>query len=292
MTRIAWIYLLTVVGIAFAAIFVRLALPAPPTITGFYRMFFATLALGAWLLLRRQRIRVTGRAALYAVAAGVCFGFDLAFWHISILETSVALATLLVNLTPIHVGLYAVLVRREHLGARFTGGAALALVGCFALLSDPGGAAGGLRGAGFAIIASFFYAGYLLWMSEARRQIDTLSGLFLMTAASTLVLGAAALALGDPFRGFPAGSWAAMLGVATITQVGGVMGVVWLLRHLSAHFVSVSLLAQPVAAAGLAWLLLAEPLGALEMASGAVVLTGIALAASAPRAAPLPDGAD
>jgi drug/metabolite transporter (DMT)-like permease len=283
-TRIAWIYLLTVAGIAFAAIFVRLALPAPPIITGFYRMLFASLALGVWFGVRRQRIQVTGRAALFAVAAGVCFGFDLAFWHISILGTSVALATLLVNLTPIHVGLYAVLVRRERLGARFTSGAALALCGSAVLLGDPGGAAGGLRGAGFAIIASLFYAGYLLWMSEARRKIDTLSALFLMTATATAVLGAAGLALGDPFHGFPASAWAAMLGVALISQLGGVMGVVWLLRHLPAHVASVALLAQPVAAAGLAWLLLGEPLGALEMLGGVVVLAGIGLAASAPRA--------
>jgi drug/metabolite transporter (DMT)-like permease len=60
--------------------------------------------------------------------------------------------------------------------------------------------------------------------------------------------------------------------------------VVWLLRHLPAHLASVSLLAQPVAAAVLAWLLLDEPLGATEIAAGAVVLAGIALAASAPRA--------
>jgi drug/metabolite transporter (DMT)-like permease len=78
-----------------------------------------------------------------------------------------------------------------------------------------------------------------------------------------------------------------MLGVATIAQLGGVMGVVWLLRHLPAQLASVSLLAQPVAAALLAWLLLDEPLGATAIVAGCVVLAGIALAASAPRA-PLP----
>lgn len=284
MTRSVWIYLLTITSIGFAAIFVRLALPAPPTITGFYRMFFASLALCLWFALRREPIHLRGRPALYAAAAGVCFGCDLTFWHISILETSVALATLLVNLTPIHVGLYAVLVRRERLGARFVAGAALALLGSVFLIGEPSADAGGLRGAGFAIIASLFYAGYLLWMSAARRALDTLPALFAMTAAATAVLGSAALAFGDPFHGFPWHAWAAMLGVATIAQLGGVMGIVWLLRHLPAHLASVLLLAQPVAAALLAWLLLDEPLGAIPMLAGGVVLAGIALAASAPRA--------
>jgi len=56
-------------GISFAAIFVRLALPAPPVVTGFYRMLFATLLLAAWLLVRRQRVYFRGRAALVAIAA-------------------------------------------------------------------------------------------------------------------------------------------------------------------------------------------------------------------------------
>jgi drug/metabolite transporter (DMT)-like permease len=279
--RSLWIYALTIVGIAFAAVFVRLALPAPPTITGFYRMLFAALAMGAWALLTRRRVRWRGRAAGVALASGVCFGLDLAFWHTSIIETSVGLATLLVNLTPVHLGVYAVAVRGERLAPRFVAGAALALCGMLLLLGVPDPAGGGLRGPGFAIVASLFYAVYLLWMSEARRELDAFSALLLMTGASTAVLGVAALALGDPFRGFPPHSWAAMLGCALLTQVGGVLGVVWLLRHLPPTLASVSLLAQPVGAALLAWLLLAEPIGPLQAAGGAVVLAGIALAAAA-----------
>src|SRR5262245_1030978 len=133
-----WVYLLTILGTSFAAIFVRLALPAPPTVTGFYRMAFAALPLGAWLWLRGERVPWRGRAAGYALASGVCFGFDLAFWHTSIIETSVGLATLLVNLTPVHLGLYALLVRRERLAPGFVAGAALALLGMALLLGMPG----------------------------------------------------------------------------------------------------------------------------------------------------------
>ncbi|HVN40465.1 MAG TPA: DMT family transporter [Myxococcota bacterium] len=283
MPRIVWVYPLTILGIAFAAIFVRLALPAPPTITGFYRMFFAAIAMAAWAALARRRVLWRGRAAAFALASGVCFGLDLAFWHTSIVLTSVGLATLLVNLTPVHLGVYAVTVRRERLAPRFVAGAALALAGMVLLLGVPGlhasGHAGGLRGAGFAIVASLFYAGYLLLMSEARREMDAFDALLLMTLASAGVLATVALAAGNPFGGFSASSWAAMLGCALLTQVGGVLGVVWLLRHLPPTYASVTLLAQPVCAALLAWLLLGEAIGPLQTAGGAVVLAGIALAA-------------
>jgi len=277
--RIVWVYPLTILGIAFAAIFVRLALPAPPTITGFYRMFFAAIAMAAWAALTRRRVVWRGRAAFFALASGASFGLDLAFWHTSIVETSVGLATLLVNLTPVHLGVYAVTVRRERLAPRFVAGAALALAGMVLLLGVPGLHTHGLRGPAFAIVASLFYAGYLLLMSEARREMDSFDALLLMTLASAVVLAAVALAAGNPFGGFSGASWAAMLGVALLTQVGGVLGVVWLLRHLPPTYASVTLLAQPVCAALLAWLLLGEAIGPLQAAGGAVVLAGIALAA-------------
>ena len=40
------------------------------------------------------------------IAAGFCFAGDLAFWHWSIVLTSVANSTLLANLAPIFVALY------------------------------------------------------------------------------------------------------------------------------------------------------------------------------------------
>jgi drug/metabolite transporter (DMT)-like permease len=272
-----------IAGMSFAAIFVRLALPAPPIVTGFYRMSLAALPLGAWLWWRGPRVPWRGRAARFALVSGACFGADLAFWHTSIVETSVGLATLLVNLTPVHLGVYAVLVRRERLAARFVAGAGLALAGMGVLLGFPGAAGGSLRGPAFAVIASLFYAGYLLCMAEARRTLPAAPALFLMTLAAAAVLGAAGLASGDAFSGFPAHSWAAMLGCALLTQLGGVLGVVWLLRHLPPTYTSVTLLAQPVGAALLAWLLLAEPIGALAAFGGALVLCGIALAARSPR---------
>ena len=283
MPRSVWIYPLMIAGMSFAAIFVRLALPAPPVVTGFYRMSLAALPLGAWLWWRGVRVPWRGRAARYALASGACFGADLAFWHTSIVETSVGLATLLVNLTPVHLGVYAVLVRRERLAPRFVAGAALALAGMGVLLGLPGADAGSLRGPALAVIASLFYAGYLLCMAETRRELSVLPALFLMTLTAAAVLGAAGLAAGDAFSGFPAHSWAAMLGCALLTQLGGVLGVVWLLRHLPPIYTSVTLLAQPVGAALLAWGLLGEPIGPLQAAGGALVLCGIALAARTPR---------
>ena len=122
MTRVTITFLAGAVGISFAAIFVRVALPAPPLITAFYRMLFASALVGAWILLRRRPLGLSRRPTALALAAGVCFGTDLGLWHVSLVHTTVATATLLVNITPIHVGLFTVLVLHESLRRRFLAG--------------------------------------------------------------------------------------------------------------------------------------------------------------------------
>jgi drug/metabolite transporter (DMT)-like permease len=268
-----------VLGISFAALFVRWALPAPPVITGFYRMLFAGLIVGVWLVATRRPVVWRGRAAFYAACSGACFGTDLALWHTSIVHTSVALSTLLVNTTPIYVGLYATLVLRESLDRRFTTGAGLALLGTVVLLGVPEEGAGQLAGAALALFAAVFYAGYLLLMRAARQGgVDAVSALFVMTACAAAALAGYGWLGGDAFAGFPTSSWLAMLGAATVTQIGGVMGIIWTLRFLPATIASVALLAQPVGTAILGWLLLGEAIGPVQVVGGATVLAGIVLA--------------
>ena len=88
------------------------------------------------------------------------------------------------------------------------------------------------------------------------------------------------LALLAPGPFWPAGvdGWLVLIALALVTQVAGQGLIVYALAHLPAAFGSVSLLVQPVIAAGLAWLLFAEALGPLELAGAGLVLAGIAMA--------------
>ena len=179
-------------------------------------------------------------------------------WHTSIVLTTVAMATLLVNTTPLYVGLWAALVERVRFETRFLLGALLALAGTVLLLGLPQAGAGDVRGAALALAAAVCYAGYLLLMRAARHGTATAPLLFLTSASATATLGLAAALRGDAFSGFPASSWGAMLGAAVLSQLGGQMGVIWSLRYLPATVTSVALLAQPVGTALLGWWLLGE----------------------------------
>jgi drug/metabolite transporter (DMT)-like permease len=241
-------------------------------------MLFASAVLLAALAFRRRGARSSRRAILLATAAGLCFGTDLAFWHVSITRTSVANATLFVNTTPLYVGLWAALVLRTRLAPRFAAGAVLAFAGAALVLGAEWSGGGLPAGEMLALVAALFYSGYLLLMKAARHGAGAAEAVLAASLSATAVLGLYALALGDPFVGFPARSWAAFLGVALLSQAGGVTAIAWALRHLPATFASVALLAQPVATAILGWWLLGEAIAPLQAAGGAAVLAGIALA--------------
>jgi drug/metabolite transporter (DMT)-like permease len=271
-------FALGALGISSSAIFVRIALPAPPVITAFYRTLFALVPLAILALLQRERARGGRRGRLLALAAGALLGTDLAFWHTSIVRTSVANASLLVNLTPIPVGLYAAWVLRERPERRFVLGAALALLGTGLLLGANLGARTALGGDVLALVAALFYAGYLVMMKAVRRGVDLAGATLFSTLGAICVLGLYAAALGNPFTGFPARSWAAFVATALISQVASVMAITWGLRWLRATFASVGLLLQPLGAALLGWLVLGEGLAPLQALGGAAALAGIFLA--------------
>jgi drug/metabolite transporter (DMT)-like permease len=112
-------------------------------------------------------------------------------------------------------------------------------------------------------------------VSRQRQQFSTVDLMFWSTLACAVVLLPVTLLTGEVFWPQSARGWAMLLGMALVSQVAGQGLIAWGMAHLPASFSSVSLLVQPVAAAILAWLLLAEPFGALQALGGAIVLAGI-----------------
>ena len=72
--------------------------------------------------------------------------------------------------------------------------------------------------------------------------------------------------------------WWILIGLALISHAAGQGLIAYALAHLPAPFSSVGLLLQPVVAALFAWALLSEPVVALQIAGGLVVLAAIWLA--------------
>ncbi|MBI1725198.1 MAG: EamA family transporter, partial [Candidatus Tectomicrobia bacterium] len=88
-------------------------------------------------------------------------------------------------------------------------------------------------------------------------------------------MGAAGLA-GQPLAGFSLETWLLLAALAAGPTLLGHTAVNYALAHLPPGRVALAILGEPVAAAALAWGLLAEPLTPARAAAGGLILAGIA----------------
>ncbi len=282
-SRLALITLfLGAAGIAFAPIFVRLSTVGPVT-TAFYRLALALPLLWVWMQREAAAQPHSPRPATrrdYAefALAGFFFAGDLAVWHWSLRLTSVADGTLLPNCAPVFVTLGAWLLFGEKITGRFVAGMVLAMVGAALVVGASWGKGTHLLGNVLGLVTAALYGSYMLSLKRLRATFSTAtimswSGLF-----SALALLVIALLSGESLVIPDWHAWAVLLGLAWISHAAGQSLIAYAFAHLPASFSSVGLLLQPVLAAGLAWVLLAEPIGWSQAIGGAVVLAGIILA--------------
>ena len=263
-------------------IFVRLAAPEiGPFASAFWRVALALPLLYGWMRLEAApaRRRPDGPILL----AGAAFAGDLVFWHLAILATTVANATFFATTAPVFVILITWLVFRRAVGGRTWSGLALCLAGGAALIGQslevaPGRITGDLYG----IVTAIFFALYFLGVSRARAG----SGAGRVTFLSTLVTAAIVLVVAvafDESRFWPAspGVWAALGGLAIISQAGGQGLLAVALGRLPAVFSSLVIFLEAMFAAAAGWVVLGEALSAVQYAGGALILAGIWL--SRPR---------
>jgi len=215
----------------------------------------------------------------------VFFACDLGAWHLSIVFTSVANATLLANVAPLFVTLGGFLLFRERFTRLFLFGLALAMGGAGILMGDslmlsPVTFRGDLLG----VLTAVFYASYILAIGRLRARLSTPMVLFWSTLVSAILLWPAALASGEAILPTSAFGWFILVALALVSQVIGTGLIAYALAHLPAAFSSVGLLLQPVLAAALAWILFGESLGAMQGLGALGVLFGIALARKGSRA--------
>ncbi|UCF74653.1 MAG: DMT family transporter [Betaproteobacteria bacterium] len=281
-------------AIATSALFVKVS-EAGPVATAFWRISLALPFLWAWAIIEQRgalvRAFVAHRSLI--IAAGFFFAGDLAFWHWSIVLTSVANATLLANLAPIFVTLATWLLFSRRPSALFALGLFTALAGTATLLGADfrvGGMA--VLGDLFGVVTAMFYAAYQLAVTRLRAGVATSSIMAWSCTVMAVLLLPVALASGEQILPVTATGWVKLVALAIIAQVAGQSLIAYAMAHLPATFSSVGLLFQPVMAAAFAWILLGEALGATGMAGGVIVLIGIFIAHRAELAPHAPARSD
>lgn len=268
------------VAIGCSPIFVRLS-ELGPTATAFWRVALAVPLFLAWARARRGRDArpAIGGVRRRLVLAGLLFAGDLVTWHWSIHFTSVANATLFANFAPVFVAAGAWAVFGERPGRRFLvglactiAGAACLVGGSFAIGRDH------VFGDGLGLATALFYGGYLLTVKDLRGGLDAATLMLGSSLVTALALLPIAVVAGESLWPTSLQGWLILLGLGWISQAAGQGLIALAMGHLPAGFSSLVILVQPLAAALLGWLILAEAPGPAAALGGGLILAGIVVA--------------
>ena len=260
-------------------LFVRLA-DVGPYASAFWRCALALPFFALWAHYEKGGLAASWRGTDRAVVlSGVFFAADLFFWHLSILATTVANATFFATTAPIWVALGAWLLLNEKIGARIVGGLALCLLGGAALIGQSWGfAPHRLIGDLYGLTTAIFFGSYILAIRFGRATLGAGQLTFISTAITTVILFVIAAALEPRLMPQSLNGALVLLALALVSQVGGQGLLAIALGTLPATFSSLVIFLEAVAAAALAWAVLGEALGALQMLGGLLILAGIYIA--------------
>jgi len=246
-------YLAVLVGVfavSFSALFVRLT-TAPALIIATYRLLFTFLILSPYALFRyrSELFTISWRQRGLAASSGVCLALHLVTWFISLRYTSVASSVVLVTTQPVFVVIGSWLFFREKVSRLAMMGGALALFGSFIIgAADFQIGREAFLGDMLALSAAMFVSGYLLIGRRMRGGVALPVYTFYTYGSSALVLIITSLATQTPFAPYPARDWLIFLALAVVCTVIGHTIFNWVLKHVQASVVSVSILGEPLGA--------------------------------------------
>lgn len=294
-----------ILAVSTSSIFIRFAQrDASSLVIAAYRLTIATLLI-APLALTRQRSEIKAIARkdwILLGISGVMLAFHFASWITSLEYTSVTSSVVLVTTAPLWVALLSPLVLGEKPTIFVAIGLVVALAGgvvvgmsescqwnggqmtCSSLALFAQGRA--FAGNVLALVGAWLSAGYLLIGRKLRPRLSLPVYTFLVYGVGAVVLLLMVGVNRLPLGGYSAKTYLLLLALAVVPQLLGHSTFNWALRYLSAAYVSVALLGEPVGSSLLAYLLLAETPGVLEIAGGVLILSGIYLASRPVRAGP------
>jgi drug/metabolite transporter (DMT)-like permease len=272
------------VAMGISPIFVRFAAGEGigPFASAFWRVALALPVLYAWTQYEeahapagKPRRSFSGAAVL----AGLAFAGDLFFWHLSILETTVANATFFATTAPLFVVLMAWLVLRERVTFATVAGLVLCLLGGASLIGQSVQVAPErIRGDIFGIITAVFFALYFLAVGRARRHAGAARVTFESSIVTAAVLLCVSIVIEGDILPRSLSGLGALLGLALISQVLGQGLLAVALGRLPPVFSSLVIFLEAVAAALFGWIILSEALTLVQAFGGLLILAGIWIA--------------
>lgn len=261
--------------LAIGAWMVRLA-DVPPVASGFWRLALALpFIVGIAALRRNAAPPVTRRGLAVAGIAGLFFALDLACWHIGLLRTRLANATLFGNFASFFFVAYGFIVVRRLPDRSQATAIAIAVCGVALLLGRSFELSrANLLGDLLCLAAGLSYAGYMIAVDRLRGRLGTWATLAAATGAAAAALLLAVIAARMPL--WPH-DWWPLLALAIGSQVLGQGLLIFTIGSLPPMIVGLGLLTQPIVASAIGWAAYGERLGPLDLVGAVAIAAALVL---------------
>ncbi len=247
----------------------------------------AILAPFAWLKAGREIMRLGRRELGMCLLSGLFLAMHFWAWISSLEYTSVASSAALVTTNPFWVGLASTVLLRERPTPAALAGIALIVAGSVLIFAaDSGGNATAtcpLVGNALALAGAICASGYLLVGRALRARISLTAYVWLAYMVAAILLGAAVAASRTPAASLSVPAWGFVALLAIGPQLIGHTAFNWAMRRLTATFVAIAILGEPVGAAILAWFFFDEGFTTLQLTGFVLLLAGIFVAARGER---------
>jgi drug/metabolite transporter (DMT)-like permease len=286
-----------ILAVSTASIFIRFAQQqAPSLVIAAGRVSIATLLISPFVLTRYwvEIKSIPKRTFVFLVLAGVFLGLHFATWITSLEYTSVASSVVLVTTAPLWVALLSPIFLKEKITSVVIIGLLISLAGSMivGLNNACNFANGQLACIGFenlftgkvflgnllALAGAFFAGGYLMIGRHVRGTLCLPVYTFLVYGMAALVLIVMVLITGTPITQINAPAWMWILLIALVPQLLGHSTFNYFLKSLSATYVSIAMLGEPIGTVILAFFFLHESPSIMEIVGGILILSGIFIA--------------
>jgi drug/metabolite transporter (DMT)-like permease len=286
-----------ILAVSTASVFIRYAQAyAPSLVIAAWRLTLATLVLAPAALTRSrpELKRMTHYELGLGLLSGIFLAAHFATWISSLEYTSVASSVVLVSTSPLFVALLAPIFLKERISRQVIVGFVFALAGIVIVaISDTCSWQNAhlacpplnesLRGKAFlgdmlALAGALAGACYIIIGRKLRGGISVISYIFVVYSMAAVVLVLVMLAAGQSPWGYPPVAYVWFLLLALVPQLLGHSTFNWALGYLSAAFVSLTLLGEPIGSTILAYFLLHETPTALKVIGAILILAGILVA--------------
>ncbi len=272
-----------VVAISFAAVLIRFAqADGVPTLSiATWRLTFTSLVLlpYGWFTHRNEIRDLSSREWVLLIASGIFLGLHFATWIVSLGYTSVTSSVVLVSMGPLFVGLGSWMFLKERPGFRVITGIIIAATGSIIISwNDFSKGQDQLLGDLLALTGAVMIAGYLMIGRRVRAQRSLTAYIAPVYGIAMLTLLVIALVGNQPMFGFRRSAYGWMLLLGLVPQLIGHSTLNWALRHLTATYVSLITLSEPLGSSALAYFILGETISWLIAVGGLLTLVGIVIA--------------